>query len=56
MVARRWPRQSPAEPDPVQEVRAWQRRLPYVERAQVLPEAQATYDRVAKGDGRGLNF
>jgi AhpD family alkylhydroperoxidase len=31
-------------------------RLPYVEREQVLPEVQATYDRVAKGDGRGLNF
>lgn len=31
-------------------------RLPYVERERVPPEVQATYDRVAKGDGRGLNF
>jgi AhpD family alkylhydroperoxidase len=31
-------------------------RLPYVERDQVPAEVQATYDRVAKRGGRGLNF
>ena len=31
-------------------------RLPYVEREQVPAEVQGTYDRVAKGGGRGLNF
>ena len=31
-------------------------RLPYVEREQVPTAVQATYDRVTKGGGRGLNF
>jgi AhpD family alkylhydroperoxidase len=31
-------------------------RLPYVEREQVPPEVQTTYDIAAKAGGRGLNF
>jgi uncharacterized peroxidase-related enzyme len=31
-------------------------RLPYVDREQVPPEMQATYDRATKGGARGLNF